>query len=349
MIYAYTRVSTQQQGLEAQEYGIRNFAKKQGIKIDEWYDEKISGAKKWEKRALGKLMKQCEKGDAIIATEISRFSRSFNNLLQFFSAAAEKGISIKTIKENFSFDGDGSVVSKALLCVYGLVADLSRMLCSQRVTEGLKAVKAQGKKLGRPVGSKNKQHHLEKYSKQIESWLSEGRSRYFIRKKLHCHYQTLNTFLKLKGLYDKYHIIDWEGTDRHDIHQSRSKGYPLLDDGRNLVKGKAGKKTNIEVPGSSTLEGCLYFLQEDAKQRWGRRRKYQVKIFLQEGGREMKPAFVIDKPSAGNPNRILPVDAQTLGLRALSREHFRLFGRLVESVEEFSRPAPGYIVHLSEG
>ena len=46
MIFAYTRVSTQTQDLNNQRYGIKEYCKSHSIKVDVWYEEKVSGKKK---------------------------------------------------------------------------------------------------------------------------------------------------------------------------------------------------------------------------------------------------------------------------------------------------------------
>lgn len=63
MIYGYTRVSTQLQHLENQTYEIKEYCKKHSMRIDMWYEEKVSGMKKAEVRELGKLLKVAKKGE----------------------------------------------------------------------------------------------------------------------------------------------------------------------------------------------------------------------------------------------------------------------------------------------
>ena len=46
MVYGYIRVSTIHQNLENQQLEIERFAAQNGIHIDKWIEEKISGTKK---------------------------------------------------------------------------------------------------------------------------------------------------------------------------------------------------------------------------------------------------------------------------------------------------------------
>ena len=79
MIYGYIRVSTDKQTTENQRFEIENFAQKNGIAINRWFEETISGATDFRQRKLGKLLKKLTKNDILIASEISRLGR---NMLQ---------------------------------------------------------------------------------------------------------------------------------------------------------------------------------------------------------------------------------------------------------------------------
>ena len=76
MIYGYIRVSTDRQTVENQRYEINRFCEKEGIKIEKWIEETVSGTVKVENRLLGKLLKKMKKEDIIIASELSRLGRS---------------------------------------------------------------------------------------------------------------------------------------------------------------------------------------------------------------------------------------------------------------------------------
>lgn len=51
--YAYIRVSTQAQTLENQKFEIEQWSRRQGVRIDFWVTETVSGTVGWEKRKLG--------------------------------------------------------------------------------------------------------------------------------------------------------------------------------------------------------------------------------------------------------------------------------------------------------
>ena len=202
MIYAYLRVSTGIQTLENQRFGIKQFCKTRSMKVDVWYEEKVSGTKKAVDRELGELLKIIKKGDTIISTEFSRLGRSLPDVLETIKIIKERGCVLMTIKENFVLDD--TLSAKILSSVLALISDISRELTSQRVKEGLMARKQRGIKLGRRVGSKNKHSKLEAQKEYIEMCLQTGKSMYFIRKKLHTHPHTLKAFLLKSKLAQKY-------------------------------------------------------------------------------------------------------------------------------------------------
>ena len=53
MVYGYIRVSTDKQTVENQRFEIESFCQREGILIDKWIEETISGTKNYTKRQLG--------------------------------------------------------------------------------------------------------------------------------------------------------------------------------------------------------------------------------------------------------------------------------------------------------
>ncbi len=76
MNYGYIRVSSNKQTVENQRFEILRFCQRNGIAIDGWIEETISGTKSYSKRRLGNLLKRTGSGDLIICSELSRLGRS---------------------------------------------------------------------------------------------------------------------------------------------------------------------------------------------------------------------------------------------------------------------------------
>ncbi|WP_407426981.1 recombinase family protein [Treponema sp.] len=195
MNYGYIRVSTLHQNLENQQLEIEKFAKQNGIKIDRWIEEKISGTKTPETRKLGKeLMKNINTGDLIICTEISRFGRSLimiMNILQFF---LEKGIKVWTIKDNYRLGDD--IQSKVLAFAFGLSAEIERQLISERTKQGINRARSEGKHIGRKKGRKSDIYKLSGSEEYIKNEIKKGRSKSSIAEELDVAPATLRRHLK---------------------------------------------------------------------------------------------------------------------------------------------------------
>ena len=71
MIYGYIRVSSDKQTVENQRFEISRFCDSNGLTIDGWIEETISGTRNYDKRKLGELLRNIKAGDAIICSELS--------------------------------------------------------------------------------------------------------------------------------------------------------------------------------------------------------------------------------------------------------------------------------------
>lgn len=195
MNYAYIRVSTEKQTVENQRQEIERFASEKNIIIDKWIKETVSGTKQTQNRRLGALMKRMKKGDIIIISEISRLSRKLMDIMEILRICMEKEVTVYSIKEGYEL-GD-TIVSKVLAFAFGLSAEIERNLISQRTKEGLARARANGVKLGRKKGGKNKKYKLsDKEDKLIELLMIEKRSKEYTAKKLKCSVSCLNAHIK---------------------------------------------------------------------------------------------------------------------------------------------------------
>jgi len=195
MIYGYIRVSTDKQTLENQRFEIKRFCKAQKLKINQWYEEKISGTKELKKRQLGELLKIALEGDIIICSEISRLGRSLFLVMDILSDCMKRGIKVWTIKDSYRLGDD--LMSKVLAFAFGLSAEIERNLISQRTKEALARVKAEGKKLGRRPG----QFHRVKLTGQeekITKMVYAGMNNVQIGKIYGVHFSTVREFKKVR-------------------------------------------------------------------------------------------------------------------------------------------------------
>lgn len=194
MVYGYVRVSTDHQTVVNQKFEINNFCKSNQLKVGSWIEETISGAKSIEKRQLGLLLKQIQKDDMIICSEISRLGRNLYMIMNILSYCQDMGAVIWTIKDNFRLDG--GIQSKVLAFAFGLAAEIERNLNSQRTKEALARVKAEGKILGHRLGEKFKKVKLTGHEKEIRKMVREGKNNVEIGAYFGVHRQTVRVFRK---------------------------------------------------------------------------------------------------------------------------------------------------------
>ncbi len=194
MIYGYIRVSSDKQTVENQRFEITNFCEREGIKIDDWIEETISGTKNYDKRKLGKILKKIRKEDLIICSELSRLGRSLFMIMDILNICMSKEARVWTIKDNYRLGDD--IQSKVLAFAFGLSAEIERNLISQRTTEALKRKKEEGVILGRPKGSSNpKNFKLYGKEEKIKELLHQHISKTKIAKILHVNRLTLAKYI----------------------------------------------------------------------------------------------------------------------------------------------------------
>ena len=197
MVYGYIRVSTDRQTVENQRFEIKNFCKRNNMKIDGWIlDEGISGTKDPEKRELGKLLEKVKSGDYILCSELSRLGRSLMMIMAILNECMKKKVNIWTIKDNYRLDDD--ISSAVIAFAYGLSAQIERQLISQRTREALARKKAEGVILGRPKGSKSAKTKLTGQEKRIKELIDNKVSYSAIGRILGVHRLTVSSFVKEK-------------------------------------------------------------------------------------------------------------------------------------------------------
>lgn len=169
------------------------------IHVDKWIEETISGTVSPSKRNLGKLIEKTKKGDVIICSELSRLGRNMFMIMSVLNILMERGVIIYTVKERYRLGED--LTSKVLAFAFSISAEIERTLISQRTTEALRRKKAEGVKLGRPLGKKNAHHKLSGCEYKIRMMLHEGYPKTLISKQLNVSESTLYLYMKEKKIF----------------------------------------------------------------------------------------------------------------------------------------------------
>lgn len=147
MIYGYARCSTNEK-LQDINRQVREL-KQQGATDTSIYLEYESGMKE-NRTELNKLLNIVKSGDTIIATEVSRITRSTKQLCEIIELA--KVSHIKLILGSFIVDCSKELdpMTEGMLKMMGVFSELERNIISQRVKSGMQNAKAKGKQIGRP-------------------------------------------------------------------------------------------------------------------------------------------------------------------------------------------------------
>ncbi|MDR1865975.1 MAG: master DNA invertase Mpi family serine-type recombinase [Bacteroidales bacterium] len=198
MNYAYVRVSSDKQTVKNQKFEIKNFCKKNGMVVDQWIEETISGTKTVEKRKLGDLLSKMRKDDILICSELSRLGRNLLMIMGILNECMNRDIQVWTIKDNYRLGKD--ISSKVLAFAFGLSAEIERNLISQRTKEALARKRAEGAVLGRPKGSRSKVKKLTGREAEIKAFLDKKISRSAIARLLCVHRLTVAEFIKENGM-----------------------------------------------------------------------------------------------------------------------------------------------------
>jgi len=109
------------------------------------------------KQNLDLLLDAAQNGDTIICTEVSRLSRSTQQLCAIIDVIKDKHHRL-IIVGSITIDcrsGEFDVMSSAFLKMAGVFSELELQMIRSRVKRGIANAKAKGKQIGRPVTTKD--------------------------------------------------------------------------------------------------------------------------------------------------------------------------------------------------
>lgn len=192
----YIRVSTEEQDTRKQRHLLLEHAQQQRIVIDDFIEVEVSSRKTPQERRITELVNALNKGDHLLVAELSRLGRNMLETLNIINTLSDKGIRITFVRQpELSTSG---AHGKLLLAIYSYFAEAERDYISLRTKQGLAAARAQGKLLGRPKGSRNKNGSvLTPFTADIQAYRQLGLSLNAIMKLINPHLEqpaTYNTF-----------------------------------------------------------------------------------------------------------------------------------------------------------
>lgn len=148
--YGYARCSTDEsrQDIDRQKRDLLALGVEDASHI---YWEYASGTKA-DRPELQKLLTIVQPGDTIAATEVSRLTRSTQQLCKIVELVQERRL--RLVIGSFVVDctsEDIDPMTKGMLMMWGVFSEMERDIISARVKSGMDNAKAKGKKIGRPV------------------------------------------------------------------------------------------------------------------------------------------------------------------------------------------------------
>jgi len=199
-VFAYLRVSTDRQDIANQRLEILTYANTHSMRIDEFIEVEISSRKDLLKRRISELLDKVGDGDVVIVAELSRIGRSIVEVINIVNELVKKKVRLIAIKQNLDIRDNGDMQTKIMITMFSLFAEIERDLISQRTKSALAALKAGGKKLGKPKGSVGKSK-LDPYREFIENERKFNAPVTLIARKLtamvgHCTRQNLTKYMK---------------------------------------------------------------------------------------------------------------------------------------------------------
>ena len=154
------------QSCERQVADLTAFAERSGYDVIGLFRETASGASA-NRVARNRIidLAQARQIDAILVTELSRWGRSTQDLLDTLNRLAGWKVSVVAMSGmTFELDTPHGRMMATLLAG---IAQFERDLLSERVKSGLAAARARGKKLGRQTGQRPKSYRPSRRAAHI--------------------------------------------------------------------------------------------------------------------------------------------------------------------------------------
>lgn len=149
----YSRVSTQDQSLDVQREACITYCNQQCWE-HETFEEKISGAKA-SRPELDKMLQRVRANEfnAVVCWKLDRLGRSTVHLVQLIEEFRNRKVRFIAVTQGINTE---DAMGRFFLTIMAGIAELEREFIKERTQKRLDSLRAKGKKLGRPAGSKDK-------------------------------------------------------------------------------------------------------------------------------------------------------------------------------------------------
>ncbi len=196
----YIRTSTLEQNSERQSINARDY--------DLLIEDKCSGTVPFFQREGGskiQVLLNSGKLNELMVHEIDRLGRTLLNILETIKLFNAKKVNIHFVRQGLrtlNDDGSENDISKMVISILGVVAEMERKMIRERQLEGIAIAKAKGVYKGRVKGTKeNILNFLDKEkNKKALDLLNKGYKNIEVAKIIGIH---PNTVVKIKKLNKK--------------------------------------------------------------------------------------------------------------------------------------------------
>ncbi len=171
-VVGYIRVSSDKQNLEKQQHLLWQYAQGHQLLIEEFVQVEISSQKSLRERRVEELLAKLQSGDTLLIAEFSRLGRNMLETLNLVNELIQREIQLIFVRQPELSTNEPH--GQLLLAIYSHFAQTEREYISLRTKQGLAAARAQGKVLGRPKGSRNKDRVLNPFRSEILGYLERG-------------------------------------------------------------------------------------------------------------------------------------------------------------------------------
>ena len=158
----YCRVSTSDQDNDRQERDLKEYAERAGYEVVAVFRETLSGIRKAKgkqpvERKWAMALAQAREIDAVLVTELTRWGRSTQDLMDTLGQLAGWDVSL-IAQTGLTFDLS-TPQGKLIANLMASLAEFEHDLLRERVTSGIAAAKARGQTFGRRAGYRPSDRH----------------------------------------------------------------------------------------------------------------------------------------------------------------------------------------------
>ena len=170
-VVLYCRVSTSDQDNDRQERDLREYAERAGFEIVGVFRETLSGIRKAKgkqpiERRKVMTLAQDRRMDAVLVTELTRWGRSTQDLMDTLGQLASWDVSL-IAQTGLTFDLS-TPQGKLIANLMASLAEFEHDLLRERVRSGIAAAKARGQTFGRRPGYRPSDKHAPEVVRLLE-------------------------------------------------------------------------------------------------------------------------------------------------------------------------------------